>query len=510
MICNASFLEKAKAFTPSLFTRKVLPIGEVRLFEDTSKRLGWSSARSGSMTDFHQKQFRQDDVFVLDFGEHLVGKLTVSASPCGSHADAPLRLKLTFGELPCDTAIPPESYQGVLSRSWLQTEVVTLEDLPCTYTLPIRMAFRYLRVELVGQSCWYSVSFPEIYCTATTGADVTKCKALPEGTDPLLVRIDDAACRTLRDSMQSVVEDGVKRDRRFWGLDSSMGMIADYDTFRSTDTAKRQLYLQAAFTHENGHLCSCIYTKPDYAAGTELIYDESAAFIGALRDYTVNTGDVTVLTDLWYTAKRELHLLVQHIEPNGLFHTDNFLMYWSNADKQAAVQGFMLLILQAYQTLAGLAGDNAELLFAQESELSLKNACLSQLYDTSVGLFVSGAQREISCRSQYYLIAAGVLTGEDGCGVLQRAEQFDGIYPIESVITYAMQIEAYLACGYKELALEKLKAYWGAMLSEGADTFFEHFNLGGTYPCPYHHILQDSYCHAYSSIAAHYIRRYFV
>lgn len=510
MITNEYFLKKAEAIAPKLFERKAFPVGEVTLKEDASKRLGWSAENIGTMDAFYEKEFKQDDVFVLDFGEHLVGKLTVKAVPKGSHADAPLRLKLTFGELPCDTAIPAESYEGVLARSWLQTEIITIDDLPCTYTIPRRFAFRYLRVELVGQSCWYRVSFPEIYCTATTAADVTKLQPLPEGTDPLLVKIDDAACRTLRDCMQEVVEDGVKRDRRFWGNDSHMGMIASYSTYHADDMAKYLLYLQAAFRHDDGHLCTCIFTKPTIEAGSEYIYDESAAFIGALRDYTVGTGDLSVLQDLWDSAKQELHLLLSHTLPNGLIDNWGYLIYWSNADKQTGVQAYVLQILQAYQTLAEKVNDKDELLYAQEAEKKLKQACLSQLYDKEKGLFVSGEDREISLQSQYHLVAAGVVTGEEAFALLQRAEAYPDIYPVESVITYAMQVQAYLLCGHKDIALERLKSYWGAMLYEGADTFFEHFNLSDRFPCDYHHILQDSYCHAYSSIAAHFIRNYFI
>jgi hypothetical protein len=43
---------------------------------------------------------------VLDFGEHLTGFVTFSVEDFGRAADAPIRLKFTFGEVPAEVAEP--------------------------------------------------------------------------------------------------------------------------------------------------------------------------------------------------------------------------------------------------------------------------------------------------------------------------------------------------------------------------------------------------------------------
>ena len=130
MIINEVFLEKAKALEPEIFEKEMLPVGTVKLCEDNSLRLGWRALPETTSDAFCERAFSEGDEVVLDFGEHLVGYLNLWYEAVNAHADAPMRLKLTFGEMPCDTAIPHESYEGRLGRSWLQTEIVTLDVIP--------------------------------------------------------------------------------------------------------------------------------------------------------------------------------------------------------------------------------------------------------------------------------------------------------------------------------------------------------------------------------------------
>lgn len=510
MIVNQHFLEKAKALEPVLFRKEVKPVGEVKLVEDSTRRLGWKAEPCGTMQDFHQRLFAQDDVVVLDFGEHLVGYLNLDIKACVNHADSPLRLKLTFGELPCDTAIPAETFEGLLGRSWLQTEIVTIDNLPCRVNLSRRYAFRYMRMEIVGLSPYYRVAFPEISCTAVTAADESKMEPLPEGTDPLLVRIDDAGARTLRDCMQSTVEDGPKRDQRYWTFDSGLGLKANYYTYRNYDMVKRSLYLMAAFSHEDGNCCTCVYVYPEYEAGHEKLGDHGIAITFLLKDYVDETGDTTLLEELWPTTKRQMHVTMGYLQENGLMDTEPFSAHWCSADKQMAVQGYVALRLKEYEALAAMIGDRDEQLYAQASWKSLAENVRQQLYDTELKLYISGPNREVSWRSQIWALVSGIAAPEEVDGLLERVAQYPNSRPMEATTTYAMYIQAMIDCNRKDKALEMIKTYFGAMLDEGADTFFEHFNLGWTFPCQYRHVLMDSYCHSCNSIASYFIRKYFV
>ncbi|MEB3374808.1 hypothetical protein SFC43_21400 [Bacteroides sp. CR5/BHMF/2] len=49
-------------------------------------------------------------------------------------------------------AVPFDSYKEGLSRAWLQDEVVSVMYVPQTVNLSRRLAFRYVKIELLGSS----------------------------------------------------------------------------------------------------------------------------------------------------------------------------------------------------------------------------------------------------------------------------------------------------------------------------------------------------------------------
>jgi hypothetical protein len=57
-------------------------------------------------------------------------------------------------------------------------------------------------------------------------------------------------------------------------------------------------------------------------------------------------------------------------------------------------------------------------------------------------------------------------------------------------------------------AVAEIKAYWGAMVDYGADTFWEIFDPQHPDFSPYGSKLINSYCHAWSCTPAWFIRQY--
>ncbi len=508
MIVYENFLEKAKALEPKIFERTVRPIGEAKLYEDKTRRFGWNARIIGNMEDFSARKFKQDDVAVLDFGEHMVGYLRLKVKANDSHADSPLRLKLTFGELPCDTAIPAEAFDGILGRSWLQTEIITMDAIPGEIELPRRYAFRYLRIEVTGLSPYYTVSFVDVSCRAITSADETKLLPLTGVADEELRAIDAAGIRTFRDCMMRTFEDGPKRDRRQWAFESTQGFFANAYTYRAFDMVRRSLYLQAAFSHDDGNCAICFYVSPEYEAGNERMAEQSASFIWTLAQYVKDTGDVGILAELWPTAKRQMHATMAYKQADDMMEKEPFFLYWSTSDNELFAQAFTIRTLQIYKELAEQMGEPEEVRFAKTEEATLSALVKARLYDEERGVFVSGTNREVSLESQVWAATAGLVDKTEVAALYDRTTAIAEAKPIESTATYAFYVMSLLECDEKERAVNAIKVYWGEMLREGGDTLFEHFNLSNTYPCPYRQILVDSYCHGCQSIVSYLIRKY--
>lgn len=101
----------------------------------------------------------------------------------------------------------------MLSRAWQQDEVVTVMDLPATFTMPRHVSFRYVRIELLGSPPYFDFGFSAMEVSATTSADAPPM-ALAATTAPLIKEIDRVGLATLKECMHMVFEDGLKRDRR--------------------------------------------------------------------------------------------------------------------------------------------------------------------------------------------------------------------------------------------------------------------------------------------------------
>ena len=119
------------------------------------------------------------------FGNHYTGYLTFSIKPSGlKAADAPVRLKFTFAEVPGELNTPLEPYKGGLARSWVQDEIVTVMSVPHEMTIPRCLAGRYLKIELLGISGSFDFVFDKL--TFKTQTSVTnEAPALASTTDPL-------------------------------------------------------------------------------------------------------------------------------------------------------------------------------------------------------------------------------------------------------------------------------------------------------------------------------------
>jgi len=89
---------------------------------------------------------------------------------------------------------------------------VNIDVLPSTVELPRRYAFRFVKMEVVDTSPNYAVRLDRLQATALFSAGEDP-PALPQSTPALLRQIDAVSIRTLRDCMQTVFEDGPKRDR---------------------------------------------------------------------------------------------------------------------------------------------------------------------------------------------------------------------------------------------------------------------------------------------------------
>jgi len=507
---RASWLERAEKATPALIRTVKKPVALITVTNDPASFQGWRIGSTSEVKSVYDRPLKPGDGFILDFGEHMAGYALFSLRSFDIPVDAPVRLALIFGEVLAEVTEPFDPYTGGLTRSWLQDETVNIDVVPQTVRLPRRYAFRYVKVTVVSCSTHGTFGFSDISAEAVSSADEKKLAPFtPRSAGE--AALDRVGRATLRDCMQTVFEDGPKRDRRLWLGDLRLQALANYATYRNYDLVKRSLYILAGTATDKGLVSTCAFEQPKPVRGGNSILDYTALFAPTVLEYLEASGDRKTAEDLWPLVVKQLDFTLEPVNPDGLLITPKgwwcFIDWHRTLDKQAPEHAIVLLGLKATLRLADKLGKSKEVAFIPELVTRMENAARKNLWDESQGLFVSGPKREISWASQAWMTLAGVPSPEQArramSGVLRSptAEK-----PVTPYMNHYI-VEALQAAGLADEAAAHLNAYWGGMVKKGADTFWEVYVPGDDHLSPYNSHLMNSYCHAWSCTPTYLLRK---
>ena len=234
------------------------PVRMVEPHADNTAFQGWRyDASPVTVSEACSTPLRAGLVFTFDFGRHMVGYLTLNTRTLRRCQDAPLRLRVMMGELPAELNTPLEPWGAWLSRGWMQDEVLTIEQVDQPVTLSRRMAGRYLKVEVLGASKDFDCALSSVTFDAVSSVGEEQVR-MPDNLSHELQAIYRVSVATLQECMQTVYEDGPKRDRRLWSGDLYLQSLVNRYSFRNFDLTKRCLYLFAALAADDGTIISNI------------------------------------------------------------------------------------------------------------------------------------------------------------------------------------------------------------------------------------------------------------
>ncbi len=512
LVCQrrAAWLEKAEKATPELIRTPKTPVAVITVTNDPSAFQGWKIGSAAEVKSVYDRPLKPGDSFILDFGEHMTGYALLDVRAFDVPVDAPVRLQLIFGEVLSEVAEPFDPYTGGLTRSWLQDETVNIDVVPQTVRLPRRYAFRYLKVTVVSCSMHGRFGFSDISAEAVTCADERRLAPFsPASAED--AALDRVARATLRDCMQTVFEDGPKRDRRLWLGDLRLQALANYATYRNLDLVKRSLYILAGTCTDLGLVGTCSFEKPAPVRGGNSILDYTALFAPTVLEYLEASGDRATAEDLWPLVVKQLDFTLEPVNAEGLLITPKswwcFIDWHRTLDKQAPEHAVVLLGLKATQRLAEKLGKAQEVAFIPPLVTRMEKAARKNLWDEQQGLFISGPKREVSWASQAWMVLAGVPSPEQAKRAMSAVLRHPAAEKPVTPYMHHYVVEALQVAGLKDEAAEHMRAYWGEMVKKGADTFWEVYVSGDDKLSPYGSHLMNSYCHAWSCTPTYLLRK---
>lgn len=505
-----AFVKKAGELDHPLLEQEVKPVSLVHIGKDVSGNAVVEAREE--LEQMKEKHLKKGDSVCLDFGDHHVGYVTLKLNSAGSPQDAPAFLRLKFAEIPQEILDDSSTYEGWISKGWIQEEFIHIDVLPVELKLPRRYAFRYLEILAIDTSQKFQVVVEDASLTAVSAVsmdEVAPVEGLPED----LAKIDRASLKTLQDCMQHVFEDGPKRDRRLWIGDLRLQAKANYATFHNLDLVKRCMYLFAGLIREDGKIGACLFTEPVMQVDDTFLWDYSLFFVSILHDYYQETKDLEIVKELWPTAYRQITLALLDMKDGVLNTKDNpmlaFIDWKDGLDRQAAAQGVWIYCLRHGKILAELAEDQEALAHIEGLlKEALENA-VKHFWDEEQGFFVSGPSRQVSWSSQAWMVLADVLEPKKSRELMLHLLEVNPEMGVATPYAYHHVIEALLHVGEKEKALELMRVYWGVMVNLGADTFWEAFDPKDPNASPYGNQQVNSFCHAWSCTPAWLLREYF-
>lgn len=510
MITNQDFVTKAQEYEPELCRKTVYP---KYLVEIRKNQKDWEIIKRESAQASAGKELAKGDTVCYDFGDHFVGYVTLHLKSAGSPPDAPAHIRIKLGEVLCEIGEESSEYHGSISSSWIQEEFLHIDVLPAVIRMPRRYAFRYLEIMVLDTSPKYQVVAEGVECDAVTSADRSKVEKLGNNVPEHLRKMDAVALKTMEDCMQKVFEDGPKRDRRLWIGDLRLQAITNYETFHNDDLVKRCLYLFAGLTQNEGHVGACLFIEPELQVDDTSLFDYGLFFISCLYDYYMATGDGDTLNELWDTAYNQAVLAMKRVGENGVVRDSNdwwcFLDWNDDLNKQAGAQGVLIYTLKQARRLAEILRDRERLEQIQFMIKKTEDGAKEVLWDAEKGFFVSGEGKQISWASQVWLVLAGVFEKEKNAEILQRLIEVNPHIRMVTPYMYHHFIDALIQNDRKEEALQYMESYWGQMVEDGADCFYELYDPENKDASPYGSRIINSYCHAWSCTPSYFIRKYF-
>lgn len=510
------WLEMAENCKPELVETIVRPKGVVAPVADNSAYQNWRFDFLGNPDSLlYNQNFKDIKEITLDFGDHYTGYFTFSTKTLSRCQDAPVRICIFLGENPAELNTPLEPWPGTLSRAWMQDETVTITQVDQEITIPRRMAFRYAKIRLLGASPDFDFAINDVYAKAYTSAANNGESLLPDCPDRIK-RIHDVGLATLRECMQTVYEDGPKRDRRLWAGDLYLESLANSHSFKNFNLTKRCLYLFAALADDDGRVLSNIFETPQpHPQYFSHCLTYSLLWNSTLLEYLKDTGDEKTAVDLWPVAKKQVEEALEYVDNRGIFNRslkDSYMWMFfdwrEGLDMEVPMQGAVICALNQTYELACMLGREQEIKEWPAFSKKMQNAAKKFLFNKNSGVFLSGPEKQLSVLSQAWMIKAGVISGKQAQKALKISlDREDSYKPGTPYATHYL-VESMILCGMHNEARSYLLEYWGGMVDKGADTFWEAYDPADDFISPYKFAPLNSSCHAWSCTPVYFIHKY--
>lgn len=369
---------------------------------------------------------------VLDYGKELCGSVRIITRA----TSGPTKFRITFGEslAECCSTLGEKNATNDHSPRDFVADISNMSDLSFGLT-----GFRFVRIELLTDS---EVWVKNIFAISTL--QVFEKEGYIKTSDEELNRIIDAAAYTLKLNFQNGhIWDGIKRDRLVWCGDLHQEIVNSIYLYGDNKNITNSLSFLRAETPAD----EWINNFPSY----------SAWWLINLCDYCKLTGNTTYFEENKDYAKTILQHFDTCISDDGQMNFSTlagesvyFLDWPTNGTNDAMIGTAAIIMIAAKRFL----------------EMEENEICHAIIQKLSMYL-------DVPCEFKQTR-AFQILAGRNAEGENVFLEE-GGAKGFSTFMAYYILMADSMAGGKEMLSI--IKEYFGAMLSRGATTFWEDFNM---------------------------------
>jgi len=331
-----------------------------------------------------------------------------------------------------------------------------------------------------------------------------------QSSDPLLERIWRTGAYTQQLCMHDALMDCPWREQRQWLGDGRIQLLIVQNAFGDRAMPRKFLEQFAEAQLPSGML-------PCVTPGREdAIIDYSLWWIQGLVDVLLFDRDLAFTRQLFPTLVRLLRWFDAHRNNEGLLENVPGWVFidWAAVGKEgicAPLNAMYAIALRNASEIARLL-DHPSLAAEWEAKaLAISQAFHRHFWNKERGLYVDniieGSQTDnFSQHTQAMAVLAG-LCQVKARDLLRRALQDERIVQTEPYFSFYL-LEALAQVGLAQEGLNFIRQRWGNMLAQGATTFWEEWQLEGTFREGYWIPRPRSHCHAWSAAPTAWLSRY--
>jgi len=376
---------------------------------------------------------------ILDFGKELQGGIRIVTG--NTSAGKPVKIRIRFGESVSETMSSVGENGATNDHAIRDMEV----EVPMWGSSEFgNTGFRFVRIDLLDKNTEIQVNEIQAKFTYQDIPYVGSFRC----NDELLNKIWMTGAYTVHLNLQNYLWDGVKRDRLVWIGDIHPEVATVNTVFGYNAAVPRSLDL----ARDNTPLPNWMNGHSSY----------SLWWIITHKDWYMNHGDLAYLQQQKEYLTALLHQMISLINENGEEKLTGvrFLDWPSSGNGEAihaGLQALMIWALSDGKYLSTTLNDNDTAEKCQRAIDKLKQHIPDPNHSKQAAALLS-LSGIIDMDKAHRIISEG--------GV-KNFSTFYGYYMLQSLAK---------ANDY-DTALESIRRYWGGMLSAGATTFWEDFDV---------------------------------